>query len=99
MGEKALEILRERPRRISTRGSDTAKTNQLQDLPSQRRCPGMREPSRQAKVTMFTGTMIDELIGCVERAERHAREVESLQAELHNFSAAAQTDPIRRISV
>jgi len=34
---------------------------------------------------MFTGTMIDELIGSVERAERHAREVESLKLELSDF--------------
>jgi hypothetical protein len=35
---------------------------------------------------MFTGTTIDELIGSVERAERHAREVEILKMELRDFS-------------
>jgi hypothetical protein len=35
---------------------------------------------------MFTGTMIDELIGSVERAERHAREIESLELEMRDFA-------------
>ena len=35
---------------------------------------------------MFTGTMIDELIGSVERAERHAREIQSLEFEIRDFA-------------
>ena len=35
---------------------------------------------------MFTGTMIDELIGSVERAERHAREIESLGLQIRDFA-------------
>ena len=37
---------------------------------------------------MYTGTMIDELISSVERAERHAREIESLELEFHDFSVS-----------
>jgi hypothetical protein len=34
---------------------------------------------------MYTGTMIDELIGSVERAERHAREAEILNLKFSDF--------------
>jgi hypothetical protein len=34
---------------------------------------------------MYTGTMIEELISSVVRAEKHAREEKILQQELHNF--------------
>ena len=34
---------------------------------------------------MYTGTMIDELIGSVERAERYAREVETLNLKFSDF--------------
>jgi hypothetical protein len=34
---------------------------------------------------MFTGTMIDELISSVERAERHARDITSVELEFNDF--------------
>ena len=37
---------------------------------------------------MYTGTMIDELIGSVERAERHAHEIKSLELKFHDFSVS-----------
>jgi len=47
---------------------------------------------------MFTGTMIDELISSVERAERHAREVEILKMELRDFSLP-QMEPQELVGV
>jgi len=35
---------------------------------------------------MYTGTMIEELINSVVRAEQHAREHKSTQLELRNFA-------------
>lgn len=35
---------------------------------------------------MYTGTMIEELINSVERAEQHVREQKSTQLELRNFA-------------
>ena len=49
--------------------------------------------------TMYTGSMIDELIGSVERAERHAREVESLELKFSDFTVAGQTDSLRSVGV
>ena len=34
---------------------------------------------------MYTGTMIDELIGSVERAERHAREQQGMKLDFIQF--------------
>ena len=48
---------------------------------------------------MYTGNMIDELIGSVERAERRAREVETLEFKFSDFSIGGQSDPLRSIGV
>jgi hypothetical protein len=60
----------------------------IQVLPSQQRRPGMKKSLEKSEgiKPMFTGTMIDELIGSVERAERHAREVESLELQIRDFA-------------
>ncbi len=35
---------------------------------------------------MYTGRMIDDLISSVERAERHAREIESVELQIRDFA-------------
>jgi len=35
---------------------------------------------------MYTGTMIDELISSVERAEQHAREQQSMKLKLSDYA-------------
>jgi hypothetical protein len=55
-------------------------------------CPGIKVPSRKEDKKMFQGTMIDELINSVMRAEAHAREEANVQVSAlerqyssHNF--------------
>ena len=50
--------------------------------------PGIKRFPREKRMEMFQGTMIDELIQCVERAEQNARQrrqQESLEMEVERL--------------
>jgi hypothetical protein len=69
---------------FDSRLGEAAKTPQLQGPTFSTAPPRNEKPLEKRRYkTMYSGTMIDELIGSVERAERRAREIESLELEFH----------------